>query len=119
MYHWFVKYDLNLAAMNVIAQQILGDCDFESFCKYEAEVNHHRCTVLHSEWTQRGDMLTYEIRANRFLHGMVRALVGTMVDVGRGYTHVDEFAGIVAAKDRRKAGMAAPPQGLFLEEITY
>jgi tRNA pseudouridine38-40 synthase len=50
---------------------------------------------------------------------MVRALVGTMVDVGRGFTRVDEFPEILAAKDRRQAGMAAPPHGLFLEEITY
>jgi tRNA pseudouridine38-40 synthase len=119
MYQWFVKYDLNLASMNLIAQQVKGEQDFESFCKYEAEVNHYHCTVTLSEWVQHGDMLIYEIRADRFLHGMVRALVGTMVDVGRGYTRVDEFAGILAAKDRRKAGMAAPPHGLFLEEITY
>lgn len=119
MYQWFVKYDLNLASMNMIAQQIKGEQDFESFCKYEAEVNHYRCAVMQSVWTQQGDTLAYEIRADRFLHGMVRALVGTMVDVGRGYTRVDEFAGILAAKDRRKAGMAAPPHGLFLEEITY
>lgn len=119
MYHWYVKYDLNVEAMNTIARQVRGDQDFESFCKYEAEVNHYRCTVTHSEWYQRGDELHYEIRANRFLHGMVRALVGTMVDVGRGYTPVDEFTGILEARDRRKAGMAAPPHGLFLEEVVY
>jgi tRNA pseudouridine38-40 synthase len=119
MYHWYVKYDLNVQAMNAIARQILGDLDFESFCKYEAEVNHYRCTVTRSEWVQKGDELVFEIRANRFLHGMVRALVGTMVDVGRGYTPVEEFAGIMEARDRRKAGMAAPPHGLFLEEVTY
>ncbi len=119
MYHWYVKYDLKIGAMNIIAAQILGEQDFESFCKYEAEVDHYRCTVTRSEWIQRGDDLQYEIRANRFLHGMVRALVGTMVDVGRGYTPVDEFAGILAARDRRRAGMAAPPHGLFLEEVVY
>jgi tRNA pseudouridine38-40 synthase len=119
MYHWYVKYDLNVQAMNTAARQILGDQDFESFCKYEAEVNHYRCTVTRSEWVQRGDELIYEIRANRFLHGMVRALVGTMVDVGRGYTPVEDFAAILGAKDRRKSGMAAPPHGLFLEEVAY
>jgi len=118
-YQWYVKYDLHVAAMNVVAGQIVGDVDFESFCKYEADVNHYRCTVMHSAWTQTGEMLIYEIRANRFLHGMVRALVGTMVDVGRGYTAVENFSAILEARDRRKAGMAAPAQGLFLEEITY
>jgi tRNA pseudouridine38-40 synthase len=64
-------------------------------------------------------MYVYEIRADRFLQGMVRALVGTMVDVGRGFIPVSGFREIISAKDRRKAGMAAPPQGLFLEEVTY
>jgi tRNA pseudouridine38-40 synthase len=64
-------------------------------------------------------MYVYEIRGNRFLHGMVRALVGTMIDVGRGFIPVSTFREIISAKDRRKAGMAAPPQGLFLEEVTY
>jgi tRNA pseudouridine38-40 synthase len=119
MYHWYVKYDLNLEAMKAIGARIIGEIDFESFCKYEAEVNHYRCTVVHSDWVSRGEMYVYEIRANRFLHGMVRALVGTMVDVGRGYTRVEEFDAILAAKDRRRAGMAAPPHGLYLEEVTY
>ncbi len=118
-YHWFLKYTLNVAAMNEVASQILGDQDFESFCKYEAEVEHYRCTVTKSVWVESAGDLVYEIRANRFLHGMVRALVGTMVDVGRGYTPVAMFRDIMQAKDRRKAGMAAPPQGLFLEEVLY
>jgi tRNA pseudouridine38-40 synthase len=118
-YQWYVKYDLHLSAMNDVAALILGEHDFESFCKYEADVNHYMCTVLHSAWTQSGETLVYEIRANRFLHGMVRALVGTMVDVGRGYTAAEGFSAIMGARDRRKAGMAAPPQGLFLEEVVY
>ncbi|MEK7250721.1 MAG: tRNA pseudouridine(38-40) synthase TruA [Bacteroidota bacterium] len=118
-YQWFVKYDLNVSVMNQVAQQILGDQDFESFAKAEALVPHHRCTIVKSEWTKTPSMLIYEIRANRFLHGMVRALVGTMVDIGRGYIPASQFQDIVAAKDRRKAGMAVPPSGLFLEEISY
>jgi len=118
-YQWFVKYDLNLSAMNAVASQIVGEHDFESFCKYEADVRHHRCVVSRSVWKEMPGMYVYEVRANRFLHGMVRALVGTMIDVGRGFIPVSEFRDIMAAKDRRKAGMAAPPQGLFLEEVTY
>jgi len=118
-YQWYVKYDLNVEAMQTVAQEILGEHDFASFCKYEAEVNHYRCTVTGSEWTATPSMLVYEIRANRFLHGMVRALVGTMVDVGRGYTPVPMFREIMEMRDRRKAGMAAPPLGLFLEEVCY
>jgi tRNA pseudouridine38-40 synthase len=118
-YHWFVKYDLNLDFMNTVASRIVGEHDFESFCKFEAEVNHYRCTIFHSAWRERSGILIYEIRGNRFLHGMVRALVGTMIDVGRGFTAVSSFDEIVKAKDRRRAGMAAPAQGLFLEEVLY
>ncbi len=118
-YHWYVKYDLNIPSMNSVAEQIVGEHDFESFCKYEADVNHYRCTVTKSGWKQEGGLLVYEIRANRFLHGMVRALVGTMVDVGRGFIPVAAFHEIMLAKDRRKAGMAAPAHGLFLEEVNY
>ncbi len=118
-YQWFVKYDLDLSLMNEVAAQLVGEHDFESFTKSESLVPHHRCTVLKSEWTKLPSMLIYEIRANRFLHGMVRALVGTMVDIGRGYIPVTAFKDIMSAKDRRKAGMAVPPSGLFLEEVTY
>jgi len=118
-YSWFVKYDLDVAAMNRIAQTIVGDRDFESFCKFEAEVDHYRCTVVRSHWAFSPESLVYEIRANRFLHGMVRALVGTMVDIGRGYTPEQSFEAMMDAHDRRRAGMAAPPHGLFLEEVLY
>ncbi len=118
-YQWFVKYDLNVGLMNQVAQQLVGEHDFESFTKSEALVPHHRCIVYKSEWIKTPSMLIYEVRANRFLHGMVRALVGTMVDIGRGYIPVEQFEQIMAAKDRRKAGMAVPASGLFLEGITY
>jgi tRNA pseudouridine38-40 synthase len=118
-YQWYVKYDLNVSLMNEIASRIVGEHDFESFCKYDSEVKHHRCVVSRSLWTGSPGNLVYEIRSNRFLHGMVRALVGTMVDVGRGYTPVSSFDDILASRDRRRAGMAAPPHGLFLEEVLY
>ena len=118
-YHWLVTYGLNIVAMNAVASQIVGDHDFESFCKYDSETRHYRCTVTRSMWSAQEGKLVYEIRANRFLHGMVRALVGTMIDVGRGHTPIASFRDIMAAKDRRRAGMAAPAQGLFLEEVLY
>jgi tRNA pseudouridine38-40 synthase len=118
-YQWFVKYDLNVPLMNEVASLIVGEHDFESFCKYDAEVEHYRCTIMKSAWSEPPGTLVYEIRGNRFLHGMVRALVGTMVDVGRGYIPASSFVDIMAAHDRRKAGMASPPHGLFLEEVLY
>jgi tRNA pseudouridine38-40 synthase len=63
--------------------------------------------------------MIFSVRANRFLHGMVRAIVGTIVDVGREFITLQDFEQIIEARDRRKAGMAAPPQGLFLEEVLF
>ena len=118
-FQWLVKYPLDVSMMNTIAAQILGEHDFASFCKAGAEVNHYRCCVSVSEWRQVKDLIIYDIRANRFLHGMVRALVGTMVDIGRGFVPASAFAEIMGARDRRNASMAAPAHGLFLEEVTY
>jgi tRNA pseudouridine38-40 synthase len=118
-YAWFVKYRLDMSLMQMAAEMIVGEHDFESFCKTASAVDHHRCTVSVSRWDDDGAFLQYEIRANRFLHGMVRALVGSMVDVGRGYRTVEEFRAIIGAKDRTEAGMAAPARGLCLESVAY
>ena len=118
-YQWFVKYDLHPGSMNQAAALVKGDHDFEAFSRFDPEAKHYLCSVTSSAWTAMTDRLQYEICGNRFVHGMVRALVGTMVDVGRGYTSVEAFADILAARDRRRAGMAAPAQGLVLEEVRY
>lgn len=120
-YSWYVKYRLDEQRIQKTAKILLGQHDFESFCKANSEVDHYRCIVSHSCWVipQSGTTMRYEIRANRFLHGMVRALVGTMVDVGRGYTTPDEFLNILDKKDRKEAGMTAPAHGLVLESVVY
>lgn len=118
-YTWHLNYDLDIALMNVICGKILETHDFQSFCKSESNVDHFLCNVFHAEWQRDGSKLIFIIRANRFLHGMVRALVGTMVNVGRGYTSIESFESIMDAKNRTKAGQAAPPQGLFLERVIY
>lgn len=80
-------------------------------------------TIFSSEWTERGiddgRMLVYRVRGNGFLHHMVRNLVGTMLDVGRGYRDVDEIPGMIAARARAAAGPTAPAQGLFLHSVEY
>jgi tRNA pseudouridine38-40 synthase len=118
-YSWHVRYALDIPSMQTVANTLLGEHDFESFCNYAAEVKHYRCIVSTSEWIERSGGIEFHIAANRFLHGMVRALVGTMVDVGRGYTPVARFADIRGAHDRTKAGMAAPARGLCLESVSY
>jgi tRNA pseudouridine38-40 synthase len=116
---WQVYQKLDLPLMQSCARHILGEHGFRSFCKVEKDPHHHHCTISSSGWTQKEQLLVFEITANRFLHGMVRALVGTMVNVGRGRTRIEDFENILEAKNRSVAGMSAPAKGLFLEEILY
>jgi len=117
---WYVGgYVLDLKLMRNCAESIVGDHDFASFCKADSGVENFRCKVERTIWNQQGSQLVFEICANRFLYGMVRALVGTMVEVGRGHRPAEEFKRILDARDRRAAGMSAPAKGLFLEEIIY
>jgi tRNA pseudouridine38-40 synthase len=118
-YCWQLGYTLDVEKMNQVAQSILGIHDFQSFSKTDTEVDHFRSQILESVWYEKENKLIYRIRANRFLYGMVRALVGTMVNVGRGFTHVSEFQEIMDAQNRSKAGQAAPAKGLFFERVIY
>jgi tRNA pseudouridine38-40 synthase len=117
---WQLFYPLNIDLMNQASSIIRETKDFQSFCKVNSGVDNYLCSITDAEWAAKSSReLIFSIRSNRFLHGMVRALVGTIVDVGREYISIEEFKQIINAKDRREAGMAAPPQGLFLEEVVY
>ena len=118
-YSWHVKQQLDAALLHQAAAAITRERDFRSFCRAEAEVEHFRCAVTEASWAREGDFLRFTIRSDRFLHGMVRALVGTMVEIARGYRKPEELAAIFAARDRSAAGAAAPPSGLVLEEVYY
>ena len=118
-YCWQVFQSLNFELMQNCASSIIGEHGFRSFCKVETDLHQHQCTVNYAEWKRKDGLLVFEIIANRFLHGMVRTLVGTMVNIGRGHTKIEDFKNILEAKDRSTAGMSAPAKGLFLEEIIY
>jgi tRNA pseudouridine38-40 synthase len=118
-YSWQLRRTLDIGAMQRASSATLGTHSFAAFCKKASDKDHHQCTVVCSEWRAEPGRLVYSVAANRFLHGMVRALVGTMVDVGRGYTPEEEFSRILAGGDRSAAGMAAPARGLVLEEVVY
>lgn len=118
-YCWQLSYEFDVERMNRAATTILGLHDFQAFCKSETDVEHYRCEVLESQWTAAEGSLVYSVKANRFLHGMVRTLVGTMVNVGRGFTPEEDFIKILTSKDRSQAGQSAPAKGLFLERVTY
>ncbi|MGQ9559283.1 MAG: tRNA pseudouridine(38-40) synthase TruA [Candidatus Oleimicrobiaceae bacterium] len=118
-YVWYYPRPLDLELMQKAVQPLLGEHDFRSFCRAEAALPHYRCCVQEAEWQQHGDELWFDIRANRFLHSMVRTIVGTMVDVGRGKTQPERVAEMLQARDRRTAGPCAPAHGLCLLRVLY
>ncbi len=118
-YSWFVKYNIDKTILDDCANIVLGIHDFEGFCKLDAGNEHFLSNVVRSEWKYENTNLIYEIEANRFLYGMVRGLVGTMVDVARGYRSLDDFRRVLIEKVRAKAGTLAPPHGLTLENVKY
>ena len=119
---WHVRSELDIEAMRGATRALLGEKDFSSFCLTGSEPNHHKCCVtgISLDWEPGfGGMMILRIRANRFLRGMVRSIVGTLVDVGKGRTTPGGFADILAARDRGAAGATAPPWGLYLEDVRY
>ena len=116
---YYSPYPLDVNKMNEAATLLLGEHNCKSFCKGHADVPNHHCHITMAGWHQKGDQLTFLISANRFVHGMVRAIVGTFVEVGRQRLKPDDFGEIIAKQDRCAAKSAAPPQGLFLAEVAY
>jgi tRNA pseudouridine38-40 synthase len=88
---WCLRYDMDFNLLNECAALVIGNHDFTAFCKANAEVEHKRCIVFDSKWEKISTGLTYHVKANRFLQHMVRFLVGTMVEVGRGRMTIDDF----------------------------
>ena len=111
--------ELDLPTMNRAAALLLGTHDFQCFSKVKTDVNHFICNVKQVRWNQKGELLVFTITANRFLRGMVRAVVGTLLDVGTGKISVKDFQAILLGKDRKKAGMNVPPEGLYLTQVKY
>ncbi|REA57621.1 tRNA pseudouridine(38-40) synthase TruA [Dyadobacter luteus] len=111
--------EVDLIKMNAAAALLLKHVDFESFSKIHTNVNNFRCSISEAKWEETGDMLIFSIQSNRFLRGMVRALVGTLLEVGKGKRSVAEFEELILAKNRKKAGAQAPAEGLFLVEVGY
>lgn len=113
-------YDLDFNAMNEAARFLLTQDDFASFCKTGADVKTTICHVTHAQWHQTSPTTWYfEITANRFLRNMVRAVVGTLIDVGRHRIDLEDFKHIVENKTRTAAGESMPGHALFLEDVSY
>lgn len=118
-YSWHIPYPLDHDAMNRAAAMLVGDHDFSSFQGSDSVEHNPQRTVIHSLVQRSGDFLVYDVEARSFLRHMVRTIVGTLVDVGRGALSVEDFQHIFTARDRTRAGLNAPPQGLFLVAVKY
>lgn len=117
---WHVYYPLDVNAMREALSLLKGTHDFSSFCGADDDAANHVRTVMKADIEQRNDhLIVISLEADGFLRYMVRNIVGSLADVGRGKTTVADFSDIMGAQDRTKAGMTAPPQGLFLKEVRY
>ncbi len=118
-YAYYFFRDLEVPTMERASALLIGEHDFECFSKVKTDVNHFICNIKEASWNQKDDVLVFSITANRFLRGMVRAVVGTLLDVGNGKLTVKQFQEILKSKDRKKAGMNVPPEGLYLTQVKY
>ncbi|CAN5585624.1 tRNA pseudouridine(38-40) synthase TruA [soil metagenome] len=107
--------------MNEAAQHLIGQHDFDALCIIKSETQNRVCHVQTARWLpeERPGDWYFEMAADRFLHGMVRAAVGTLLEIGRGKYPAAEIVDIIASRDRRRAGPGAPPPGLVLHEVGY
>ena len=118
-YAFFYKFPLDLEAMKRASQHLLGEHNFRAFCSGETEDPHYLSFVEEIAWEDHGEKIIMRIRANRFLRSMVRVIVGSLLQVGRGKLAPEDIAKILAAQNRIAAGVTAPPHGLFLEKVFY
>lgn len=116
---YFYPYRLDVDALQQAAATLAEYTDFSTFSKRNTQVRTFICRILSSGWHCGEETLCYRVTANRFLRGMVRGLVGTMLLVGRGKLSPEGFRRVIEAKDNTGANFAVPPQGLFLTEVSY
>jgi tRNA pseudouridine38-40 synthase len=116
-----VSQRLDREKLDLTAQMVEGEHCFRAFAVLGTAPAHddHRCTVHMARWSDRPGGLVFEIEANRFLHHMVRFLVGTMIDVANGQRPLEDFAPLLEASDNRGASPPAPPHALFLDHVAY
>ena len=117
--HWYVKDRLDIEKIGEACTLCYGEHDFGVFCSHSKDQPHTRCTVTAFTLDEKGAIVTFRIAANRFLHNMVRRLIGEMVLIGRGRHSVELFRSRLDSPGPAEAGLTAPPHGLFLERVVY
>jgi tRNA pseudouridine38-40 synthase len=105
--------------MNEASQLLFKYTDFQCFSKVNTDVNTFDCTLFEAQWKQENEKLIFTISANRFLRNMVRAIVGTLINIGLQKITISDFESIIQSKNRNKAGFSVPAHGLYLTEIKY
>ena len=116
---YYFPYTLNIEMMQAAAAEIMKHHDFTSFSKRNTQVKTFDCDIMQSEWVREDDGLVYKVKANRFLRGMVKGLVGTMLQVGRGKLSIEQLTDIILSKDCSRADFSAPSHGLFLFAVEF
>ncbi len=116
---YFYPWPLDINMLNRAAEIILDTKDFTSFSKRNTQVNNFFCTVSDSKWIVENDLLIYQVTGNRFLRGMVRGLVGTMLQAGSKKISIQDFTDIINLKDNNKADFSVAAAGLFLFNLKY
>ena len=114
-----IHFPLNIELMNEAAKVLFEYEDFTSFSKLHTDVKTNNCTIMEAYWEKRGEELVFTIKANRFLRNMVRAIVGTLLLVGRGKMTLDGFRAVIENKARGEAGDSAMGEALFLVDVKY
>ena len=116
---YFFTHELDISKMNDAAKILLTYKDFECFSKSNTDVKTYNCKITKAEWTLEKDELEFTIEANRFLRNMVRAIVGTMINIGTSKISIDQFHIIIKSKNRSQAGASVPGYALYLTKIEY
>jgi tRNA pseudouridine38-40 synthase len=117
--HYYLKNSPDIELMNQAAKILLLHEDFQCFSRSNTDVKTFLCTIKNATWQQEGSSLIFFISANRFLRNMVRAIVGTLLEVGYKKREVKDIEMVIKSKDRGEAGFSAPAQGLYLSRIEY
>jgi tRNA pseudouridine38-40 synthase len=116
---WHFFKPVNIQTMNTAAALLTGEHDYECFSKVNTDVRHFLSDIKNAAWKEEGEKLIFTITANRFLRGMVRAVVGTLLEVGTGKITISDYQEIIRSKDRKKAGANVPAHGLYLMGVKY
>jgi tRNA pseudouridine38-40 synthase len=116
---WFYPFPLNLQLLQQAAVELYNHSDFTSFSKRNTQTNTKLCQIKNSNWKYENDMLVYTVSSNRFLRGMVRGLVATMLQVGKDKISLNQFVKIIEAKNCTLADFSAPAHGLFLNKVSF